>query len=288
MNKADSNFRQNRSRRMWHIFTRRKVSCLGLALIVIYILMALLAPILAPYNPVEIDLNNMLTKPNRDHLLGRDELGRDILSRCLYGSRISLSVGFLSVGMGLLIGTLLGVSSGYFGGKIDGLIMRVMDILLAFPGIILCISVVAVLGSNLTNAMLAMGIYYTPNFARIVRAEVLSIRNKEFIEASRSLGASNSRIIFSHVLINVIGPIIVMATLNFGHAILTTASLGFLGIGAQPPTAEWGAMLSSGRTYLLTAPHVCTFPGLFIFFLVLGLNLLGDGIRDVFDPKMRE
>lgn len=274
--------------RMWYTFKKRKVSILGLIIIAIYIFIALFAHFIAPYDPIKQDLSSMLQEPSSKHLFGTDEVGRDILSRIVYGTRLSLRVGFMAVGIGMVIGTPLGIVSGYFGGKIDTLIMRGMDVLMAFPGMILCICLVAVLGPSLNNAMIAMGIYYVPNFARTSRAETLSIKLKEFIEASKSLGADNIRIIFDHILVNILAPVIVMATLNFGHAILTTAGLGFLGIGAQPPTPEWGAMLSSGRSYLIMAPHVCTVPGLAIFFLVLGLNLFGDGVRDVFDPKMRE
>ena len=278
----------NQLRRMWYSFCKRKVAVLGLVIVLLYVLVAIFAPLLAPYDPVKQDLVNMLQTPNSQHLLGTDEVGRDILSRILYGARISMKVGFYAVGVAFLIGVPLGIFAGFYGGKVDLIIMRAMDVLLAFPGILLSIVFVSVLGPNLDNAILSVGIYTVPNFARMARGEALTLRNSEFVEAARAMGASNVRIIFSHILINIVSPLIVMATLSFGTAIITTAGMGFLGIGAQPPTPEWGAMLSSGRQYLLVAPHVTTYTGLAILFLVLGLNLLGDGLRDVLDPKMKD
>lgn len=278
----------NQLRRMWYSFCKRKIAVLGLIIVLIYILVAIFAPILAPYDPVKQDLVNMLQTPSAEHLLGTDEMGRDILSRIIYGARISMKVGFYAVGVAFIIGVPLGIFSGFYGGKVDLLIMRAMDILLAFPGILLSIVFVSVLGPNLDNAILSVGIYTVPNFARMARGETLTLRGSEFVEAARAMGSSNVRIIFSHILINIVSPLIVMGTLSFGTAIITTAGMGFLGIGAQPPTPEWGAMLSSGRQYLLVAPHVTTYTGLAILFLVLGLNLLGDGLRDVLDPKMKD
>jgi peptide/nickel transport system permease protein len=278
----------NEYRHMWYIFKKRKVSMIGLVIVFLYVFIAIFANQLTPYGPLDQELSKMLQPPSAQHLLGTDELGRDILSRIIFGSRLSLQVGFTTVGIALAFGVPLGIISGYFGGKVDMFIMRLFDILMAFPGVILAISLVAIMGPSLRNAMIAIGIYTLPHFARQARAETLSIKSKEFIEASKALGASNTRIIVDHVLVNIISPLIVLGTLNFANAILVTAGLGFLGLGAQPPTPEWGAMLSSGRKYLSLAPHVCTYPGLAIFFLVLGLNLLGDGIRDVFDPKMKD
>ena len=278
----------NQLRRMWYSFCKRKVAVLGLIIVLLYILIAIFAPLLAPYDPVKQELANMLQTPSAEHLLGTDEVGRDILSRIIYGARISMKVGFYAVGVAFIIGVPLGIFSGFYGGKVDLIIMRAMDVLLAFPGILLSIVFVSVLGPNLDNAILSVGIYTVPNFARMARGETLTLRNSEFVEAARAMGASNIRIIFSHILINIVSPLIVMGTLSFGTAIITTAGMGFLGIGAQPPTPEWGAMLSSGRQYLLVAPHVTTYTGLAILFLVLGLNLLGDGLRDVLDPKMKD
>mgnify|MGYP005928983333 FL=1 len=278
----------NQLRRMWYSFCKRKVAVLGLVIVLIYIIVAIFAPLLAPYDPVKQDLANMLQTPGPKHLLGTDEMGRDILSRIIYGARISMKVGFYAVGVAFVIGIPLGIFAGYFGGKVDLLIMRAMDVLLAFPGILLSIVFVSVLGPNLDNAILSVGIYTVPNFARMARGETLALRNSEFIEAARAMGSGDIRIVFSHILINIVSPMIVMGTLSFGTAIITTSGMGFLGIGAQPPTPEWGAMLSSGRQYLLIAPHVTTYTGLAILFLVLGLNLLGDGLRDVLDPKMKD
>ena len=278
----------NQLRRMWYSFCKRKVAVLGLVIVLIYIIVAIFAPLLAPYDPVKQDLANILQTPGPKHLLGTDEMGRDILSRIIYGARISMKVGFYAVGVAFVIGIPLGIFAGYFGGKVDLLIMRAMDVLLAFPGILLSIVFVSVLGPNLDNAILSVGIYTVPNFARMARGETLALRNSEFIEAARAMGSGDIRIVFSHILINIVSPMIVMGTLSFGTAIITTSGMGFLGIGAQPPTPEWGAMLSSGRQYLLVAPHVTTYTGLAILFLVLGLNLLGDGLRDVLDPKMKD
>ena len=278
----------NQLRRMWYSFCKRKVAVLGLVIVLIYIIVAIFAPLLAPYDPVKQDLANMLQTPGPKHLLGTDEMGRDILSRIIYGARISMKVGFYAVGVAFVIGIPLGIFAGYFGGKVDLLIMRAMDVLLAFPGILLSIVFVSVLGPNLDNAILSVGIYTVPNFARMARGETLALRNSEFIEAARAMGSGDIRIVFSHILINIVSPMIVMGTLSFGTAIITTSGMGFLGIGAQTPTPEWGAMLSSGRQYLLVAPHVTTYTGLAILFLVLGLNLLGDGLRDVLDPKMKD
>jgi len=278
----------NQLRRMWYSFCKRKVAVLGLIIVMIYIFVAIFAPLLAPYDPIKQDLAHMLETPSAAHLLGTDEMGRDILSRIIYGARISMKVGFYAVGVAFVIGIPLGIFAGFYGGKVDLIIMRAMDVLLAFPGILLSIVFVSVLGPNLDNAILSVGIYTVPNFARMARGETLTLRGSEFIEAAKAMGSSNLRIIFSHILINIVSPMIVMGTLSFGTAIITTSGMGFLGIGAQPPTPEWGAMLSSGRQYLLVAPHVTTYTGLAILFLVLGLNLLGDGLRDVLDPKMKD
>lgn len=268
-------------------FCRRKSALLGLVIVLFYILVAIFANQLTPYDPVKQDLANMLAKPSIDHLCGTDEMGRDILSRLLMGSRISMKVGLLAVSVAFVIGVPLGIIAGYFGGWLDSIIMRAMDILMAFPGILLAIMFVSILGPSLDNAILAVGIYTVPNFARMARGETLGIRTNEYVQAARAYGASKIRIVFTHIILNTIAPLIILSTLSFGNAILTTSGMGFLGIGAQPPTPEWGAMLSSGRQYLLVAPHVTTFTGLAILFLVLGLNLLGDGLRDVLDPRLK-
>ena len=277
-------------KRFWHNFKKRKIAVLGLVIVLFYVVVAIAAPWIAPYDPVEADFGAMLKAPGtvEGHILGTDELGRDILSRLVYGARISIAIGVTVVLAAFFIGVPLGIISGYYGGKIDFLLMRAMDILMAFPQLLLCILFVTVLGANLTNAVVAVAIYTVPNFARMARSETLSIKNGEYIEAAKALGSNDARIIFSHILPNIMSPLIVLATLNFGNAVLTTSGMGFLGIGAQPPTPEWGAMLSSGRQYLLVAPHVTTIIGLAILFLVLGLNLFGDGLRDILDPKLKD
>ncbi len=277
----------NQLRRMWHNFKKRKVAVIGLIIVCIYVILAIFAPLLAPYDPLKQDLPNMLQTPSAKHLLGTDEVGRDILSRVLYGSAISLRIGFTVVFLAFIIGVPIGVVAGYYGGLLDSLLMRAMDVLMAFPGMLLAIMFVSILGPGLNNAILAVGLFTVPNFARLARGETLSLKHSEYIEASKAIGASNFRIIMTHVLNNIMAPLIVTSTLSFGNSILTTSGMGFLGIGAQPPTPEWGAMLSSGRQYLLNAPHVTMIPGLAILFLVLGLNLLGDGLRDVLDPKLK-
>ena len=277
-------------KRFWHNFKKRKIAVLGMVIVLLYVVIAIAAPWIAPYDPEEANFSIMLKAPGmiEGHLLGTDELGRDILSRLVYGARISIGIGMTVVMSAFFIGVPLGIISGYYGGKIDFILMRAMDVLMAFPQLLLCILFVAVLGANLTNAVMAVSIYTVPNFARMARSETLAIKNGEYIEAARALGASNARIIVSHILPNIMSPLIVLATLNFGNAVLTTSGMGFLGIGAQPPTPEWGAMLSSGRQYLLMAPHVTTIIGLAILFLVLGLNLFGDGLRDILDPKLKD
>lgn len=278
----------NKLKRLWHNFRRRKVAIIGLIITITFILLAIFASTLSPYDPLTISLSERLQGPSRDHLLGTDEMGRDILSRLLYGVRISIRVGVTVVGLAMLLGVPLGIISGYFGGIVDNVLMRFLDILMAFPGVILSICIVAVLGPSLKNAMIAISIYAMPNFARLARAETLSIKYNEYIEAAKAVGSSNTRIMYSQILPNVITSLIVLGTLSSGNAILTTSSLGFLGLGAQPPTPEWGAMLSAGRKYILMAPHVTIFPGLAILLFVLGLNLFGDGIRDMLDPKLKE
>lgn len=275
-------------KRFWHDFCKRKINLLGLFIVVVYIILAIFAEKIAPYDPIEMDLSKMLATPSAEHIMGCDELGRDIFSRVLYGATISIKVGFLAIAVGFAIGAPLGIISGYMGKTVDMLIMRAMDILMSFPGMLLAIMFVSVLGQDLNNAIIAVGIATVPNFARLARGETLAIKNSEYIEAARALGATDFRIVFNHVFNNVISPLIIMCATSFGNAIITTAGLGFLGIGAQPPTPKWGAMLSNGRQFIMLASHITTMPGLAMFGLVLGLNLLGDGIRDVLDPKLRD
>jgi len=266
---------------------RNRSATLGLALIALIVIVALIGPALAPYNPLIPSPLDRLKGPSSAHFFGTDSLGRDILSRVIYGSRISLAIGLISVTISLAPGTLLGLLAGYFGGKLDSLIMRLMDVLLAFPAILLAIFITAILGPSLPNTMIAVGIVSIPHYARIVRSSVLSLREQLFIQAIGHLGGSHGRIIWGHIFPNSLPPIIVYATLGMGTAVLQAAALGFLGLGAQPPQPEWGAMLSEGRQYIQLAPHVAAFPGAAILFLVLGFNLFGDGLRDALDPSLR-
>jgi peptide/nickel transport system permease protein len=260
----------------------------GLILTVAIIFMALAAPLLAPYDPNLQDTSRRLEAPSKQHLLGLDDLGRDVLSRIIWGARISLIVGFSVVIIASLIGVTLGAISGYFGGIIDTLIMRLTDILLAFPGILLAIALVAVLGPKLPNVILALATIGWVGYARLVRGQVLKVREMEYVTAAKALGAKSPRVIIRHVLPNVINPVIVMATLGLAGAILSEAALSFLGLGVQPPTPSWGAMLTSGRRYLGLANHLAIFPGAAIMAAVMGLNFLGDGLIDALDPKYRK
>ncbi|MFD2761434.1 nickel transporter permease [Lentibacillus juripiscarius] len=267
---------------------KSKTSLIGFCIILILIITALFAPFIATHSPTEQSIINQYQEPSSEHLLGTDALGRDIFSRIVYGTRISIQIGVIAVGISMIIGVLLGAVAGYFGKWIDQVIMRFIDILLAFPSILLAIALVAVLGPSLKNAMIAIGIIGIPQFARIVRSAVLSVKETEYIEAARAIGAKHGRTLIQHVLPNCTAPIIVQATLSIGTAILDAAGLSFLGLGAQPPKPEWGAMLSDGRAALQNAPWVITFPGLAIFFVVIGFNLFGDGLRDALDPKLKE
>jgi len=273
---------------------RNKTAVLGLVIITIFILSAIFAPYLSPYDPVETSLYDQLKPPvwhlkgKWENILGTDDLGRDILSRLIYGARVSLLVSVVSVGLAFIVGTLLGCLSGYYKGTMDSTIMRIMDIILAFPYILLAIVVVAYLGPSLQNAMIAIAITYVPRFARIVRGSVLEECEKDYVSAARAIGANDLRIIFIAILPNCFGPLIVQTTLGFASAILDMAALSFLGLGAQPPTPEWGAMIAKSRALILRASWVMTFPGLAILFAVLGFNLLGDGLRDALDPRLRD
>lgn len=267
---------------------RNRLAMAGTVILALFVLFALLAPFLTPYSPTVPDFLRTLEKPSREHLLGTDELGRDVFSRILYGSRISLAIGFISVSIGMVIGIPIGSLSGYYGGKFDLLVQRIIDIMIAFPGILLAIVVVTVLGVGVENVMIATGIASIPIYTRLVRGSVLAVKKQGYISAARALGIGNFRIIIRHVLPNCLGPIIVQSTFQFATAILWAAGLGFLGLGAQPPDPEWGAMLSKGREYIRVAHHLTTYPGLAILFMILGFNLLGDGLRDALDPKSRQ
>jgi peptide/nickel transport system permease protein len=261
----------------------------GIAFLLLVILVSILAPVLAPRDPIETNLSQRLAPIGAPgYPLGADDLGRDILSRLIWGGRISLLVGFSAVMVAMTLGIIIGLLSGYFGRWVDSVFMRLIDILMAFPAILLAITIVASLGPGLRNAMLAVAVVGIPYYARIVRGSVLSLREQEFVQAARVIGAPDVRIIFRHVLPNTMAPLIVAATLDVGWMIMAAAGLSFLGLGAQPPTAEWGVMLSTGRQFIRNAPHLSILPGLAIFLVVLALNFLGDGLRDALDPRMRE
>mgnify|MGYP002416566729 CR=1 FL=1 len=269
-------------------FLKNKLSVIGMVVIIAFILIAIFADQLAPYDYAAQDLTSMYLSPCAEHPLGTDNLGRDMLSRIIYGTRISLLIGFSSVGISLLIGTLLGCLAGFYGGKIDNVIMRIMDIFLAVPSLLLSITIVSALGPSIFNLMLAIAISSVPGYARIVRASVLTVKDQEFVEAAKCIGANNFEIISSHILPNCMAPIIVQVSLKVASAILSTSGLSFLGLGVKAPTPEWGAMLSGGRAYLRNAPHLTVFPGIAIIITILSLNLLGDGLRDALDPKLKK
>jgi peptide/nickel transport system permease protein len=257
----------------------------GAAILLLLMFAALGAPIIAPHNPLRQDLANDLITHNADHLLGTDKLGRDILSRTLYGARISLSVGFATVALSLVIGFVTGSMAGYFGGWVDLLLMRLVDILLAFPGILLAIAFTAVLGPGLNHVILALCLIGWTGYARLVRGEIIGLREREFIQAARALGGSPKRVIVQHLLPNLLPPLLIQATFGLAAAIIAEGSLSFLGLGVEPPTPSWGSMLNDGRQFLLVAPHLTTYPGLAIMITVFALNLVGDGLQDRFQGR---
>ena len=275
-------------RRSWivRMFRGNLAAVLGAVVVVLVTVTALFAPYLAPYSPDEINLRNRMKPPSVEHVLGTDEVGRDLLSRIIWGSRVSLMVGAVSVVIASAAGITLGLLAGYFGGRVDRTVMGIMDVMLSFPLLLLAMVLVAVLGQSLLNIMIAVGISSIPQYARVVRSSVLSVREREFVEAGVAMGAHHLRIIWKHILPNVAGPIIVMATIRIANAILIEASLSFLGMG-DPTAPTWGSIVASGRPYIETAPWISAFGGLAITLTVLGLNLLGDGLRDHFDPRLR-
>lgn len=266
---------------------RNPIGMVGAVIVLATVLIAIFAPLIAPYDPAAQGAIRLLP-PSRDHLMGTDELGRDTFSRIVYGSRVSLQVGIISVLIALLIGGLMGLVSGYFGGLADTWTMRLVDIMFAFPGIVLAIVIAGLLGPSRRNAMIAIGIIYAPAFARVVRGAVLSVKSEAYMEAGRVLGASNWRLVRQHVLPNIMAPLIVLTTVYLSSAILSEAALSFLGLGTQPPEPTWGGMLNIARTYMEISPWMAIFPGLAIAILVLGFNFLGDGLRDILDPRLRE
>jgi ABC-type dipeptide/oligopeptide/nickel transport system permease subunit len=272
---------------LWSRFKHHRAAVAGLAVLTLMIVLALLAPLLSPYDPNRNSMLDALQDPSGAHLLGTDYLGRDVLTRILFGARLSLTIGLLAVVLGLAFGVPLGAISGFYGGLADLVIQRFVDILLSFPNFLLALSLVAVLGPGLTNVILAVGVSAVPAFVRLVRASALSIRESAYVEAARCLGVGDARIILRHVLANALAPVIVQATLYLGSAILVAAGLGFLGLGVQPPAAEWGSMLGEGRQYIFSNPNSATFPGLAIFISVVAFNLMGDGLRDALDPRLR-
>ncbi len=282
--------RRGQAGEIWRRLKKNKMAMAGLAVLVLLILVSIFADVLFDYNEIVIkqDTSIRLQGPSGAHWLGTDEFGRDILARLVHGSRVSLSVGVIAVSISLVIGGALGAIAGFYGGKTDNLIMRFIDILLAVPSLLLSITIVSALGPSIFNLMLAIGVSSVPSYARIVRASVLTVKDQEYVEAARCIGANNFEIIVSHIIPNCMAPIIVQVSLKVASAILSTSGLSFLGLGIKAPTPEWGAMLSGGRAYLRNAPHLTLFPGLAIIITILALNLLGDGLRDALDPKLKK
>ena len=269
-------------------FKKQKTALAAFAFIILLVVIAFISYSVVPYGINEYDYNAIMQAPSAQHWFGTDEFGRDLFSRILCGTRISLSVGLLSVTIGAVLGTILGLLGGYYGDLLDSIIMRICDVLFAFPGIILAIAIVAILGSGLYNVVIAVAVFSTPTFARLVRSTTLSYKNSVFVQAARNLGASDARILFQHILPAAIPNIIVQYTMSIGNSILTASSLSFLGLGAKPPTPEWGLLLSNGRNYMMSSWHITLFPGIAIFLTVLAFNLLGDGLRDALDPKLSD
>lgn len=272
---------------VWRAFRRSRAAIVGLVIIATFLLTALLAPLIAPHNPTLFSLGDQLLSPSASHPLGTDELGRDILSRLLWGARITLLMTVGAVVLALVSGAFLGVVAGFRGGWVDTAIMRCVDVLLAIPPFLVAIAIIAALGPGTTNVILAVGIGSMPAFARIARGSTISVKQEDYVMAVRAVGASNNRIMWRHILPNVASALLVQTTLRLATAILTASGLSFLGLGPQPPTPEWGAMLSTGRTYLTSSPQLATIPGLAILIVTIGFNLLGDGLRDALDPRLK-
>jgi ABC-type dipeptide/oligopeptide/nickel transport system permease subunit len=258
----------------------------GAVVLLAVILMALFAPLLAPYDPLKQDLSNLLAPPNAQHLLGTDNNGRDVLSRVIWGTRVSLVAGLVSVALAVVVGCCIGLAAGYWGGRLDGVLMRMIDAVLSFPALVLALALGAVLGAGLGGVLIALGVVYTPTFARLMRGQVLSVRTRDYVHAARVIGGADWQILLRHVLPNASTPIVVQASLSVGFAILAEASLSFLGLGVQPPDPSWGSMINTGRGYLQQAPWIVFGPGAALFVTVLGLNFVGDAVRDALDPRL--
>ncbi len=271
-------------RHLWLRFMQNRLAMVGAFVVGLFLFTTLFAPWLTPYDPFEQDLAKRLSAPSLEHPLGNDEFGRDLLSRLMAGAKLSFGIGLFAVLLALAIGGPLGLLAGYYGGVIDTVIMRFIDILMTFPGMLLAMVFVAVLGAGEINVTIAIGIATIPVFTRVVQGSVLAVRDIEFVESARATGSGDARIMWRHIWPNIVGPVIILATLRIATAILTAAALSFIGLGVQPPKPEWGSMLSEGRTYIRVAPHVVTFPGLAIMIVVLAFNLMGDGLRDALDP----
>lgn len=276
------------ARLYWRALTHNAVSVMGLVLVVFVLVTAVLGPVISPYDPVKVYAEDRLQGPSLRHPLGTDQFGRDVLSRMLYGARISLFVGVLCTAAAAAVGSAIGLIGGYFGGWMDEVLMRTMDILMAFPAIVLAIALIALMGAGFVNLIFVIGIIRIPGFARVIRSSVLNVKEMDYILAARSIGQANSLIVLRHILPNCLTPVVVLASLSIATAISAEAALSFLGLGIQPPTPSWGAMLSEGRAYTLDAPWMAVFPGLAISLTILGYNLLGDGLRDVMDPRTRD
>ncbi|SCL21791.1 peptide/nickel transport system permease protein [Micromonospora pallida] len=284
---ASADQARSRPTTAWRLLVRNRLAMVGLVFIAIWTIGALLANLL-PYSPTETGVGGLLEPPSSEHLFGTDNFGRDILARVLAGGRISLWTGLIAVGISLLIGVPIGAISGFVGGAVSTVLMRVMDVLLAFPSLVLAMAIAAALGPGLASAMVAVGVVGIPEFARIVYSQTRSLRERDFVEAGRALGLRDRTILIRHIVPNTVAPILVRATLGMGYAILTAASLSFIGLGAQPPTPEWGVMISDGRGYIISGEWWMTlFPGIAIATSILGFNLIGDGLRDVLDPRLR-
>jgi peptide/nickel transport system permease protein len=272
---------------VWRAFRRSRTALVGLVIITLFLLVALLAPLIAPHNPTAFSLGDQLAPPSVAHPLGTDELGRDMLSRLIWGSRITLVMTLGAVLLALAMGAVLGIMAGFRGGWADTAIMRCMDVLLAMPTFLLAVAIIAALGVGTTNVILAVGISSMPMFARIARGSTISVKQEEYVMAVRAVGASTNRIMWRHILPNVTSALLVQTTLRLATAILTASGLSFLGLGPQPPTPEWGAMLSAGRNYITSSPQLATIPGIAILLVAVGFNLLGDGLRDALDPRLK-